>query len=89
MTDILNKIVSVKRLEVAAAIQRKSLAAMRFDAESRVLTRDFGGALRAKIAAGQPAVRRRPGARASVSRSWAPRATSAPSSSGSSRGTRT
>jgi indole-3-glycerol phosphate synthase len=56
MTDILEKIVAVKREEVAAAIQRKSLAAMRFDAESRVLTRDFVGALRAKIAAGQPAV---------------------------------
>ncbi|MGB4582766.1 MAG: indole-3-glycerol phosphate synthase TrpC [Rhodoferax sp.] len=56
MTDILNKIVAVKREEVAAAIQRKSLAAMRFDAESRVLTRDFVGALRTKIAVGQPAV---------------------------------
>ncbi|MDD2920178.1 indole-3-glycerol phosphate synthase TrpC [Rhodoferax sp.] len=56
MTDILDKIVAVKREEVAAAIQRKSLVAMRFDAESRVLTRDFVGALRAKIAAGQPAV---------------------------------
>ena len=56
MTDILDKIVAVKRDEVAAAIQRKSLAAMRFDAESRVLTRDFVGALRAKIAAGHPAV---------------------------------
>lgn len=56
MTDILNKIVAVKREEVAAAIQRKPLEAMRFDAESRVLTRDFVGALRAKIAAGQPAV---------------------------------
>jgi len=56
MTDILEKIVAVKREEVAAASQRKSLAAMRFDAESRVLTRDFVGALRAKIAAGQPAV---------------------------------
>ena len=56
MTDILDKIVAVKREEVAAAIQRKSLDAMRFDAESRVLTRDFVGALRAKIAAGQPAV---------------------------------
>lgn len=56
MSDILNKIVAVKREEVAAAIRRKPLAAMRFDAESRVLTRDFVGALRAKISAGQPAV---------------------------------
>ena len=56
MTDILDKIVAVKREEVAAALKRKSLAAMRFDAESRVLTRDFVGAMRAKIAAGQPAV---------------------------------
>lgn len=56
MSDILNKIVAVKRQEVAAAIKRKPLDAMRFDAESRVLTRDFAGALRAKIAAGKPAV---------------------------------
>ena len=56
MSDILNKIVAVKRQEVAAAIKRKPLDAMRFDAESRGLTRDFGGALRAKIAAGKPAV---------------------------------
>jgi len=56
MTDILEKIVAVKRSEVAAAITRKSLPAMRADAESRVLTRDFLGALRAKIAAGKPAV---------------------------------
>jgi indole-3-glycerol phosphate synthase len=56
MTDILNKIVAVKREEIAAALNRKSLAAVRADAESRVLTRDFVGALRAKIAAGQPAV---------------------------------
>ena len=56
MSDILNKIVAVKREEVAAALSRKSLAAMRADAESRVLTRDFEGALRAKVAAGQAAV---------------------------------
>jgi indole-3-glycerol phosphate synthase len=56
MSDILNKIVAVKRQEVAAAMKRKPLDAMRFDAESRVLTRDFAGALRAKIAAGKPAV---------------------------------
>ena len=56
MSDILNKIVAVKREEVAAALNKKSLAAVRADAESRVLTRDFEGALRAKIAAGQAAV---------------------------------
>jgi indole-3-glycerol phosphate synthase len=56
MSDILNKIVAVKRQEVAAAMRRKPLDAVKFDAESRVLTRDFAGALRAKIAAGHPAV---------------------------------
>jgi len=56
MSDILNKIVDVKREEVAAAKKRASLEAVRFDAESRVLTRDFVGALRAKIAAGQAGV---------------------------------
>jgi indole-3-glycerol phosphate synthase len=56
MTDILNQIVAVKREEVAAALNKKSLALVRADAESRVLTRDFVGALRAKIAAGKPAV---------------------------------
>jgi indole-3-glycerol phosphate synthase len=56
MSDILDKIVAVKHQEVAAALARKPLAAMRTDAESRVLTRDFVGALRAKIAAGLPAV---------------------------------
>ncbi len=56
MSDILNKIIAVKRQEIADAISRKPLAAMRQDAESRVQTRDFVGALRAKIAAGKPAV---------------------------------
>ena len=56
MSDILVKIVAVKHQEVAAAQRRKSLAAVRADAESRVLTRDFVGAMRSKIAAGQPAV---------------------------------
>ena len=54
--NILDKITAVKHLEVAAAKQRKSLEAVRADAESRVLTRDFVGAMRAKIAAGQSAV---------------------------------
>jgi indole-3-glycerol phosphate synthase len=56
MSDILDRIVAVKREEIAAAQRRVPLAAMRADAESRVLTRDFEGALRAKIAAGQAAV---------------------------------
>ena len=56
MSDILDKIVAVKRQEVAAARKRMSLETIRSDAESRVLTRDFVGALKAKIAAGKPAV---------------------------------
>jgi indole-3-glycerol phosphate synthase len=56
MSDILDKIVAVKREEVARAITHKSLAVVRADAESRVLTRDFVGAIRARIAAGKPAV---------------------------------
>ena len=56
MSDILDKIVAVKHQEVAAARKRASLEAVRFDAESRMLTRDFEAALRAKIAAGHAAV---------------------------------
>ena len=56
MSDILKKIVDVKRQEVAAALKRKSFEAMRADAESRVLTRDFVGALRSKVEAGHAAV---------------------------------
>jgi len=56
MSDILNKIVAVKHEEIAAAQRKKPLDMVRFDAESRVLTRDFEGALRQKIAAGQAAV---------------------------------
>lgn len=56
MSDILQKIVAVKHEEIAAAQRKKPLDAVRFDAESRVLTRDFEGALRGKIAAGQAAV---------------------------------
>ena len=56
MSDILETIVAVKHQEVAAARKRKPLELVRQDAESRVLTRDFLGAIRDKIAAGQPAV---------------------------------
>mgnify|MGYP000945678686 CR=1 FL=1 len=56
MSDILDKIVAVKREEIADAIKRKPLAVIREDAESRVLTRDFVGALQGKITAGKAAV---------------------------------
>jgi indole-3-glycerol phosphate synthase len=56
MSDILDKIVAVKQQEVAAAMKRKSFETMRADAESRVLTRDFVGAMRNSIANGQAAV---------------------------------
>ncbi|WP_439588742.1 indole-3-glycerol phosphate synthase TrpC [Hydrogenophaga sp.] len=56
MSDILQKIVAVKHEEIAAAQRKKPLDVVRFDAESRVLTRDFEGALRKKIAAGRAAV---------------------------------
>ena len=56
MSDILEKIVAVKREEIAAASKKMPLEAVRADAESRVLTRDFEGALRRKIATGRSAV---------------------------------
>ena len=56
MSDILKQICDVKVQEVAAAQKRMPFADMRRDAESRVLTRDFVGALRAKIAAGHAGV---------------------------------
>jgi indole-3-glycerol phosphate synthase len=56
MSDILQKIVAVKHQEVAAAKAKLPLAELRADAERRVLTRDFVGAMRAKIGAGQSAV---------------------------------
>ena len=56
MSDILKKIVAVKNEEIAQASQKKSLAMVRADAESRVLTRDFIGAIQHKINQGQSAV---------------------------------
>ena len=56
MSDILQKIVEVKRQEIAAAVKKMPFVDMRADAESRVLVRDYVGAMRAKIAAGQAAV---------------------------------
>ena len=56
MSDILQKIVAVKRAEIAAARGVRDLASLRRDAESRGGQRDFLGALRAKIAAGDAGV---------------------------------
>jgi indole-3-glycerol phosphate synthase len=56
MSDILEKILAVKREEVAAAKRSKPLAMVRAEAERAGKPRDFTGALRAKIGAGLPAV---------------------------------
>jgi indole-3-glycerol phosphate synthase len=56
VTGILDRILAVKREEVAAARAAKPLEALRREAEATAPPRDFVGALRAKIAAGRPAV---------------------------------
>ncbi len=56
MADILNKIVATKYEEVAAARAVKPLAAVELEAAAQAAPRDFVGAIRRKIAAGQPAV---------------------------------
>lgn len=56
MSDILDKILAVKAAEVAAARQTAPLEAVREAAELAPPSRDFVGALRARLAAGRPAV---------------------------------
>ena len=56
MSDILQRIVAVKREEIAAAQRRRDAASLRRDALAQPPARDFVGALRAKVAAGQAAV---------------------------------
>ena len=56
MSDILQKILEVKQAEVARAVAKKPYAAVRAEAEAMPAARDFVGAIRAKIAAGRPAV---------------------------------
>ena len=56
MSDILNKIIATKREEIAAGLALKPLAALEAEAAKQAAPRDFVGAIRAKIAAGQPAV---------------------------------
>ncbi len=54
--DILKKILAVKAEEVAAAKAAKPFTAMRAEAEAQPETRDFIGALCAKIVTHQPAI---------------------------------
>jgi indole-3-glycerol phosphate synthase len=56
MSDILQRILAVKRAEVAAARSRIAAESLRGAAEAAPPARDFVGALRAKLAAGRPAV---------------------------------
>jgi indole-3-glycerol phosphate synthase len=56
MSDILNKIIAVKRQEVAISEQSYPFEDLRLTAESRAPARDFVGALRAKHEIGAAAV---------------------------------
>ena len=56
MSDILNKIIATKREEIAAALVGRPLAVVEVDAAAQPAARDFVGAIRQKIACGQPAV---------------------------------
>ena len=56
MSDILQRIVAVKREEIALAKVRRDEASLRRDAEARTGVRDFVAALRTRKAAGRAAV---------------------------------
>ncbi len=56
MSDILLRIVGVKRKEIAQAKEARPLAALQAEIKTAGKTRDFVGALRTKIAEGEPAV---------------------------------
>lgn len=56
MSDILEKIITTKRRELSDALQAAPILAVRAAAEAAPKTRDFMGAIRAKIAAGNAAV---------------------------------
>ena len=56
MSDILNKILAVKREEVTTALAIKPLAEVRAEAEAQSAPRDFVGAIHGKIAEGKAAV---------------------------------
>ncbi|MEO8278933.1 MAG: indole-3-glycerol phosphate synthase TrpC [Ideonella sp.] len=56
MSDILDKIVAVKRDEIDSARRARDLQSLRRDAQALGGLRDFGGAMRAKVDAGKAAV---------------------------------
>ena len=56
MTDILERIVAVKRDEIAAARKRRSQTSLRDEAEAQHDLRSFEAALRAQVALGKAAV---------------------------------
>ena len=56
MSDILDRILAVKREEVAAARQAESLADLERRARQQAPARDFAGAVGARVASGGPAV---------------------------------
>jgi len=56
MADVLARILAVKAEEIAAAKAARPPVAMRAAAEAAAAPRDFSGALRSALAAGQPAV---------------------------------
>lgn len=56
MSDILQKILDTKHVEVTAAMEKLPLVMMRNEASNAPSPRDFVGAIRAKIAGNKPAV---------------------------------
>ena len=56
MSDILDKIVAVKRDEISLARRQRDVASLRRDAEQLGGQRDFVGSIRARIAAGRAGV---------------------------------
>lgn len=56
MSDILNKILAVKREEVAVATAARPLAAVKTAAEAQSAARDFVGSIRSRVGAGAAAV---------------------------------
>jgi indole-3-glycerol phosphate synthase len=56
MSDILERILAVKREEIEAARRRKPLEVIRAEAAAAAPARDFAGAMRASVAAGKAAV---------------------------------